>query len=211
MTDTYRETTGEATETAPSNGGYQGEKEVHSFSSVVPQLVVHKSSHEPDPNQTVRRMTRQMAQEMRSVGSSEGVPMWMDRTGFEATVLPLSFADKTMMQGIDPRLQAEITAGFNARGVTSRGGSVTFADMIRGIGNEARLSNALCVAGFLSPRLTLTKEEADRASDEEVWWVEELHIEDRRKYGGYVLGQDDAEVKRIANFLADRVASTGNS
>ena len=158
-----------------------------------------------------RRVTRQMAKEMKRL-AAEGVPMWMDRTGLEATVRALSFADKTMLGGIEPRIQAEITAGFNARGITARGGTgggITFGDMLRGVSNEERLANAVCVAGFIYPRLTLTEQEADLANNEDVWWVQDLNIEDRRKYCNFVLGQDDAEAKRIANFLGDRVSNTG--
>lgn len=161
---------------------------------------------QPEEPTPVRPITREMAARARELEQT-GVPMWLDRTGIEATVKALSFADKTALGGIDPRYQAEITAGFNARGVTSSGKNVTFNDMLRGVGNEERLANAVACAGFIWPRLTLTKGEADLANDPDVWWVKDINILDRRKYCNYVLGMDEEEAKRIANFLNDRVAS----
>lgn len=206
MSDIGPGTTGEATGNVLGNGTDSG-----ASSDFIPQNNVVQFESQPRPeDQPVRRITRSMAQQLLVV-QREPVPFWLDHMGFEAQVLPLSFADKVMMSGIDPRLQSEISGGINSRSVTRAGGNVTFADMLRGIGNEERIANALCVAGFRHPILTLTKEEADRAGNEDVWWVNEVHIDDRRKYSGFVLGQDEAEVKRISNFLLDRVAPTGNS
>lgn len=150
------------------------------------------------------RITRAQAQQMRRM-EREGVPMWLTSSAFEATVQALSFADRTMLNGIDPKLQAELAAGMNGRGMGAGDGGRTFGDIVRGIANEERMVNAVCCAGFVSPRLTLTKQEADLANNDDVWWVEEINIEDRRRYSGFVLGTDEEEARRIASFLADRV------
>lgn len=160
-----------------------------------------------DPSD-VRNFDRAKVQRMRALErGDDGVPFWLDRTLFEARVRPISFADRTMIEGISPRLQNEISQAINSRGNTrNQSGNVTVADMLQGLSTEERLSNAMCVAGFVYPRLTLTKQEADEANDPFVWWVGELHIEERRKYSNLVLGQDAGEARRIANFLADRVS-----
>jgi hypothetical protein len=210
MTDIGPGTTGEATGNVPGNGSGDSGPLPVSF----PQMAVFP---EPQPERvdsvSGQRITRQQAKEMQRLRREESVPFWLDQMGFEAQVKPLSFADKVALQGIDPRLQAEITSGFNARGIAPSGGNttVTFHDLMRGVGNEEKLANAVCCAGFISPRLTLTEHEADVANNPDVWWVGDIHIDDRRKYSGLVLGQNPGEAKRIANFLSDRVANTGNS
>lgn len=204
MTDTGPGTTGEPVGNAGGNGQAPPPADPHPFTG----QWAYGAVEEPPKQNTTTRLTREQAARMREM-EHEGVPMWMDRTGIEATVKSLSFADRTMLQGIDPRLQAEITAGFNARGISSSGNSVTFADMLRGVGNEERLSNAVCCAGFISPQLKLTKAEADQANDPDVWYVGELHITDRRKYSGFVLGMDEGEAKRISALLSDRVQGGG--
>jgi hypothetical protein len=158
------------------------------------------------PDAVKRRLTRAQVLEIRRQEQA-GVPWWLDRTGYEATVRALSFADKSMISGIDARLQAEITAGFNSRGGSrNESGNTTFGDLLKGIANEERIANAFCVAGFIDPPLVLT--EADLVGRPDAWVVTDLHIEERRKYSGFVLGMDPAESRRISSFLTSRVADS---
>jgi len=133
----------------------------------------------------------------------EGVPFWCHKTGFEARVKLLSLADSTMLAGIPPALQGQLTAslaGADRAGGRGRG----FAELLRAVGEDEALANAFCIAGFVSPRLVLTEEELDGSDD--CWVVTDLHVEERKKYLGLVMGTEREEMAKIASFLRERVA-----
>lgn len=174
---------------------------------VQPHNVVN-FTHETPKEALTRRLTRAQVRRLREM-EMEGVPFYLHKTGMEATVKALSFADRTGMGGIDPSLQQEIQAGFNARGQNAGTKGISFEDMMRGVGNEERIANACCVAGFIDPPLVMREEEL--ASNPDAWWVEDLHVEERRAYMSLVLGQNPEEAKRITNFLLDRLENSGDS
>lgn len=154
-----------------------------------------------------RRLSREQVRQMRRL-EAEGVPFFLHRTGIEATVRALSFADKTLLAGLPSYLQQEVAAAFNQ----APGGNAkkTFSDYVRAAANDEKIANVACVAGFIRPRLTLTEEEADRAHDPDVWWVGDLHIEERKRYMGLVIGgAAEEDLKRIAGFLDARLAAAG--
>lgn len=164
----------------------------------------------PSP-ETARResvhRTRQQAREMRRI-EAEGVPFFLHITGMEAKVRRLSFADKAMLMGLPSHLQHELSAAYNQFSSNTTQKTRTVQDMARAAANDERIANALCCAGFLEPRLTMTEAEADLARDDGVWWVGDLHIEERKRYMNLVLGNGGEEdLKRIAGFLDTRLES----
>lgn len=146
-------------------------------------------------------ISRKQAAAMRQA-ERDGVPYWCHRTGFEARVRMLSLADTTMLSGIPPALQQQLTASLT--GANRQAGGRTFADLLRTVGDDEALANAFCIAGFVSPRLVLTEEELDGSDD--CWLVTDLHIDERKKYMGLVMGTEQEEMAKIARFLHARMA-----
>lgn len=146
-------------------------------------------------------VSREQARAMRQA-EREGVPFHCHKTGFEARVRMLSLADATMLAGIPPTLQAQLTASLSGADRRERGRG--FAELLRAVSEDEALANAFCVAGFVSPRLVLTEEELDGSDD--CWLVTDLHIEERKKYLGVVMGTEREELARIARFLHARMA-----
>lgn len=149
-------------------------------------------------------VSRAQAAAMRAA-EREGVPFWCHKTGFEARVRMLSLADATMLAGIPPALQAQLTASLTGAD-RSRGGGRGFAELLRAVGEDEALANAFCCAGFVSPRLVLTEAELDGSDDCDTWLVTDLHVEERKKYLGVVMGTEKEELAKIARFLREGLA-----
>lgn len=133
-----------------------------------------------------------------------GVPYWLKWTGVEATVRMLSFADKTLAVGLPNAIRIEINDAYAAMQSRS-GANKTLDDVLRTAAGDERLANAVCVAGFVSPRLVMTEAELDGGDG--CWLVTDLHIEERREYLAWVLGRAPEEViKRVQNFRAEGLA-----
>lgn len=156
------------------------------------------SAPTPQPRPAIRR---DQAAAMRQA-ERDGVPFWCHRTGFEAKVKLLSLADRAMLAGIPAQLQAQLTASLT--GAQRAGGSRTFSDLLRTVGEDEQLANAFCIAGFVWPRLVATEAELDGSDD--CWVVTDLHIDERKKYLSLVMGGEQEEMAKIANFLRERVA-----
>ena len=146
-------------------------------------------------------VSRAQAAAMRQA-EREGVPFWCHKTGFEARVKVLSLADSTMLAGIPATLQAQLTASLTGADRRERGRG--FSELLRAVADDEALANAFCCAGFVSPRLVLTEDELDGSDD--VWLVTDLHVEERKKYLGVVMGTEREEMARIAKFLRERLA-----
>ncbi len=133
-----------------------------------------------------------------------GVPFWLKWTNHEATVRMLSFADKMMAVGLPNHIRIELNDAYAAMQAKS-GTNKTLDDAFRTAAGDERLANAVCVAGFVDPKLVLT--EAELEGREDCLLVTDLHIEERREYLAMALGRAPEEViKRIQNFRSEGLA-----
>jgi hypothetical protein len=151
-----------------------------------------------------RRLSRAEVLQMRRL-AEQGVPWFLERLGVEVTVRQLSFADKTMLAGVEPRIQGELTAAFQDRAKATAEAQPGFENVIVQAALNERIANAVCVAGFIDPPLVFT--EADLASKPDAWVVTDIPIDDRIKYRDFAFGQEPEEVRRIATFLHRKVAN----
>lgn len=135
-----------------------------------------------------------------------GVPFHLKRPpACTVTVRALSFAERTFLAGVPAELQQTLTAAFNRQTAARGGAARTFAEIMQAAGSDEDIANVLCVAGFVSPPLVMA--EADLAGKPGAWVVDDVHIDDRRRYMRMVLGTGDAEdLEEIARFLVAPVA-----
>lgn len=150
------------------------------------------------------RPSRQQVAEMRRK-EQEGVPFTLHRTGGEAKVKVLSLTDHVTLLGIPPQLQGEVLEIFNETAKVEKG-QITIETITKNQERQERLANAICVVGFVEPRLVMTEDELDE-NDPDLWLVDDLHIEERVRYLNFVMGRDTQSLKRLQTFLVEGVAS----
>ncbi len=82
--------------------------------------------------------------------------------------------------------------------------ALSWEQLARNQARQLRLADALCVAGFLKPRLVF--DEADLDGDPHTLVVTDLHPEERLRYFNICLGNDEEAAKRLEPFPAPAVA-----
>lgn len=153
-----------------------------------------------------RPIAREAMQERRRQERETGVPFVLDHDGFEARVRLLNIYERTTLLGLPGEVRQTILESFNAKDILPEPGKRTEEDLFKVLSMEDDTANAVCIVGFVWPRLVATTAEADAANDPDVWWVEEIHISDRKKYLALVSGQDKEEIARIRRFLRGELA-----
>lgn len=153
-----------------------------------------------------RPIAREAMQERRRKERETGVPFFLEHDGTEVRVRLLNLLEETTLLGLPEEIKQIVLEGFNTRDTTPAAGSRTWDDMMRVLGAEERMANAACITGFVAPRLTATKAEADAANDPAVWWVEEIDLDDRKRYLQLVSRQNKEEMERVRKFLRGPLA-----
>lgn len=147
-----------------------------------------------------RRMTRAEAREIRRREREEGVEFWLKNTGIAVRVRDLPFSDRTMLQGIPDALRAPIGKLLtDAQQVSAD--TPDLATALRLVDGEAALTDGVCIAGFLWPRLVRTEAELDGSDD--VWLVDDLHPDEKLDYRKFVFRNRDGaqgDTARLASF-----------
>ena len=65
---------------------------------------------------------------------------------------------------------------------------------------ETAATDAMCVAGFVEPRLVLTQEEKDRDRDADVVLIADIHPADRRRYVEWTQGRLAEASEKVVTF-----------
>jgi hypothetical protein len=152
------------------------------------------------------KLTRAQVLAIREAERNQGVDFELFKTGITAKVRDLPFTDKTLLSGIPVSLRAGINAAIaeNSAKNGATGGSFTIEQAIKAADSDEQIANALCVAGFIWPRIVADESELDGSDD--CWLVTDLHIEERRAYMTQVMRTDRGDVARMATFPGSRVA-----
>lgn len=158
------------------------------------------------PERNDRLPSRDEVRRMR-LQDRQGVPFDCKWTGIAATVRRVPLADKTFLVGLPSHVEVEVKDAY-AKLQQRSGASVrTLDDALRNAAGDERLANAVCVAGFIRPRLVLREEDLD-PNDPECYLVTDIDIEDRREYMAMVLGRaSDETLKRVLSFRTEALAN----
>lgn len=98
-------------------------------------------------------------------------------TGGAARVTKLNMTDNVVLRGIPTHLQGVVLRTFR------NGGSAPPKDwdgFLKDAEDSRQIANALCIMGFLEPRLVATEAEAE--ADPDAVWVEDIDIDDRIRF-----------------------------
>lgn len=167
---------------------------------------------ESPPTELPRRMSRAEAQAMRRAERDEGFDWPLPKTKLMGRVRDLTFVDKVLLGAIPAGTREFINAAIasgNIRGLASVGAEgMSIEKLIEVAEAEEGLANAICIQGFIYPRLYASEAEIP-AGDPDAWLVTELAIQERRDYMNYVLNNSSAELKedqrRFGNAKSGRV------
>lgn len=153
------------------------------------------------PIELPRHINRAQAQAARYREQQEGFEWPLPKTGVIARVRDLTFVDKTLLGAIPAGARDFINQGIasgSIRGLASVGAEgMSIEKLIEVADAEEGLANAICIQGFIYPRLYMTEGEIPQV-DPDAWLVSEISIQERRDYMHYVLANSTAE------FSADK-------
>lgn len=133
---------------------------------------------------------------------TEGFAFHLDLDNYDARVRLLSLAERATLIGLPDRVRSLMLTAFDQRiqgGQTAR----RETDPLKLLADSEETINAVCVAGFIKPRLVM--DEADRDKLRGVFWVGDLDYHDRQRYFQLVTGSDEqgrAAQKAAMAFLA---------
>jgi hypothetical protein len=165
-----------------------------------PAISTGNGTHPP------RRPSRSEMRDRRRKERESGVPFHLDYDDIDVQVKVLSVLERATLIGLPTEVQTVLLRAFNGEDVVPDAGKRTLDDMLSIMGIEEDMANEVCMAGFVWPRLVRTEGEADVANSPDVWWVQDIHLDDRKKYLNLVMGRDAAEMARINRFLRNGVA-----
>lgn len=178
----------------------------HSFHAVTP------SSASAAPPAPQRMMTRADALEIRRREREEGVDFELFKTpdpttgkNFIAKVRNLPFTDRMMITGIPVELCSSLNVAIG-HAQNPANAIQDFETAITAFESLDNLAKALCVAGFIRPRIVLHESDLDGSDD--CWLVSDLHPEERAAYRTLVMRRSAAtdEVARLATFPGSAMA-----
>lgn len=165
-----------------------------------PAIETGNGSHPP------RRPSRSEIRDRRRKERESGVPFHLDYDDIDVHVKVLSVLERATLIGLPTEVQTMLLRAFNGDDLVPEQGKRTLDDMLNIMGIEEDMANEVCIVGFVWPRLVKTEAEADAANSADVWWLEDIHLEDRKKYLNLVMGRDAAEMARINRFLRNGMA-----
>jgi hypothetical protein len=161
-------------------------------------------AHQPNG---YHRKTRAEVREMRRQEREVGVPFWLKKSEMEARVRDLPFADRIMLKGIPAEMRVSIEQAIDL--TANAAGSPGITAALKLVDAEADLSDGVCIAGFIWPRLVRTQMELQQligqgADPEDVWLVEDLHPEEKAAYRDFVFRDrtdgEKEDTARLASF-----------
>lgn len=149
-----------------------------------------------------RTMTRAEVLDIRRKERENGVDFPLVKTGLVATVRDLPLSDRIMLTGIPTELRSSVSTlmGFADAEREDSESVITFEQAIAMLEKTEEVTNAMCIAGFIYPRLVNSEAELDGTAD--CWLVTDLHIDERTKYREFVMRDrgSQSEVARLATF-----------
>lgn len=120
-----------------------------------------------------------------------------------ARIKKIPLASLAMATGLSPTMHAEALAIFDELQANPDDPIVALGGLARGLERQQLLYDALCILGFVEPRLVETEAEADLANDERIVWIEEIDPRDRQRFGEMVTGGEEAAAAMLRPFPAD--------
>lgn len=162
----------------------------------------------PQPHREER--TRAQAREALRRERDEGVEYYLVKTRRTARVRDLPFTDRVMLTGIPVEMKPAIDSAINqSLGIADGSGPLSVDAMLRVSDGDQALADALCIAGFIKPRLVRIEAELDGTDD--VWLVDDIHPDDRKAYRVWISRDrgEDADIQRLAAFHGAGVAEAG--
>jgi hypothetical protein len=153
------------------------------------------------------RKSRAEVREMRRKEREEGVVFHLKNSDFDARVRDLPFTDRIMLKGIPADMRVSIERAVDLTSTVQ--GNPGISTALNLMDAEADLSDAVCIAGFIWPRLVRTEHErtmalqVDGSAEDDVWLVEDLHPDEKAAYRDFVFRDRDSEKEdtaRLASF-----------
>jgi hypothetical protein len=172
----------------------------------------HVSALPPEGPGYRKQMSRAEAQERQRAMRDVGVPFVLEELGLEARVRDLPFADITLLMGIPGHMRPEVAQAMKlARTSADAVASGDFEIMLAGIEANDAVARAICIAGFIYPRLVPTDDDLDGTDD--CWLVTEIPSADRMAYFQYINRTRRNEgaardLARLSTFPGSGVAQT---
>jgi hypothetical protein len=166
----------------------------------------------PIPPSVRTHMSRAEAQERQRAMRDVGVPFVLNELGLEARVRDLPFADVTLLMGIPAHMRPEVAQAMKtSRASADAVASGDFEIMLAGIEANDAVARAICVAGFIYPRLVPTEDDLDGTDD--CWLVTEIPSADRMAYFQFINRTRRNEgaardLARLSTFPGSGVAQT---
>lgn len=118
--------------------------------------------------------------------------------GFVGKVRRLSIVDRMAIGALPTVIQDRVVFLINAaRGSSSDNAPLTLNRLMKSQGNNEDLANALCLAGFVYPRMVASEDEADNV---ESLYIGNVSIHDRLAYLSWCNGNDETAGGRIEPF-----------
>ena len=141
--------------------------------------------------------TRQQATE-RMAQEQVGFYMDLPRTGGHAHVRHLAIADLTTVAGLPTQTQTTVLRVFREIAEASGGAALSWEQLAKNQKRNKEMADAICVIGFIKPRLVMTEAELD--GDPHTMLVSELHVTERTRYLNICTGQDEEAAKKLRPF-----------
>lgn len=143
-------------------------------------------------------------QRRRRTETVEGVPFYLEHDDLTVRVKFLSFIDRSTILGLPAGMQESFIKIMQERQPGSAAKKYrSVEEWSREMAKNEDAVNALCVLGFINPRLVMPGEQI---LDANTWSVTDLHSSDRLRYFNFVAGADREASDRARKFLRDGVA-----
>lgn len=134
----------------------------------------------------------------RRAETDSGVPFYLEHDDITVRVKLLSFVDRSTILGLPAEMQENFIKIMQER---NAGGARKFRSVdewSREMAKNEDAVNALCVLGFVRPKLVMPGEPV---LDEDTWVVTDVHSSDRLRYFTFVSGGDKEGLDRARKFL----------
>ena len=158
---------------------------------------------EPTPLREVPRdplliPSRSEMRRRRRAETDSGVPFYLEHDDITVRVKLLSFVDRTTILGLPAEMQENFIRIMAERNSSGARKFRSVDEWSREMAKNEDAVNALCVLGFVRPKLVMPGEPV---LDEETWVVTDVHSSDRLRYFNFVSGGDKEGLERARKFL----------
>lgn len=148
-------------------------------------------------SQQFRIVSREEARKRREE-ESRGFLMPLAFTGGFAHVHRLTLAAMAQTVGLPVEAQNTVVRVFREYAVENANAPLTWDRFQKNARRNQEMADALCVVGFIKPRLVATEAELDGTDD--CWLVTDIHPEERLRYMNMCVGQDAEAAKALVPF-----------